>query len=84
MAQTEKKSYSMPLAQRFEVTFKKAFGKFKSGDKTKVTLPIAMKWISLGFVDETTAISSAIEKAEAKSVVEEKAEEKKKKEKTNE
>jgi len=70
MSKTEKKSYDMPLAKRFEVTFKKAFGKFQSGGKTSVTLPIALKWINLGLVDKTSEIDAATEKAEAKELIE--------------
>lgn len=55
----EKKSYSVDLKTRYEVTFKKDLGEFKKGDTTSVTLPIALKWIKGGYVDSTSEIGKA-------------------------
>lgn len=56
-------SYNMDLSEVYKVTFQKDFGAFKSGDETHVSLPIAMKWVKMGVVSETSEITSAADKA---------------------
>ena len=53
------KSYNMDLSEVYKVTFQKDFGAFKAGDETHVSLPIAMKWVKMGIVSETSEITSA-------------------------
>jgi hypothetical protein len=67
------KTYSVPLSKRFEVTFKKKFGKFNKGEKTSVTLPIAIKWINLGLIESSSEIDSAINESKAKELIKEKS-----------
>jgi hypothetical protein len=70
MSKEKEKSYPMPLSKRFEVTFKRSFGKFKKGDVTAVTLPIAAKWIASDLVDSTTEIKAELEKIGGKELIE--------------
>lgn len=53
------KSYNMDLSEVYRVVFQKDFGAFKAGDETYVSLPVAMKWIKMGMVSETSEINSA-------------------------
>lgn len=53
------KSYNMDLSEVYKVTFQRDFGAFKAGDETHVSLPIAMKWVKMGIVSETSEITSA-------------------------
>lgn len=53
------KSYNLDLSEVYRVTFQKDFGAFKAGDETYVSLPIAMKWVKMGIVSETSKITSA-------------------------
>ena len=57
------KSYNMDLSEVYKVTFQKDFGAFKAGDETHVSLPIAIKWVKMGVVSETSEINSAADKA---------------------
>lgn len=57
------KSYNMDLSEVYKVTFQKDFGAFKAGDETHVSLPIAMKWVKMGMVSETSEITSAADSA---------------------
>lgn len=57
------KSYNMDLSEVYKVTFQKDFGVFKAGDETHVSLPIAIKWVKMGVVSETSEITSASDKA---------------------
>ena len=56
------KSYNIDLSEVYKVTFQKDFGAFKAGDETHVSLPIAMKWVKMGVVSETSEITSAADK----------------------
>jgi hypothetical protein len=78
----DSKSFSVPLAKRFEITFKKTFGKFKKGDKTSVTLPVAIKWVNLVLVEKTSAITAAIAEAKAEPIINNPVKDKKTKDKT--
>lgn len=57
------KSYNMDLSEVYKVTFQKDFGAFKAGDETHVSLPIAIKWVKMSVVSETSEITSAADKA---------------------
>jgi len=52
-------SYKIDLSEVYKVIFQKDFGAFKAGDETHVSLPIAMKWVKMGIVSETSEITSA-------------------------
>jgi len=65
------KSYNMDLSEVYEVTFSKDFGAFKKGDKTHVSLPIAMKWIKKGVVSKTSDIIKAAEVAKCSDLLKE-------------
>lgn len=59
----DEKSYKMDLSEVYKVTFVKDFGAFRSGDETHVSLPIAMKWMKMGIVSETSEVAAAAEVA---------------------
>lgn len=59
----DEKAYKMDLSEVYKVVFVKDFGAFKSGDETHVSLPIAMKWMKMGVVSETTEVVAAAETA---------------------
>lgn len=53
------KAYNLDLSEVYKVAFQKDLGAFKAGDETYVSLPIAMKWVKMGIVSETSEITSA-------------------------
>lgn len=59
---SESKAYNMDLSELYEVMFIKDLGAFSKGEKTHVSLPIAMKWVNKGVVSSTSEITAAAEK----------------------
>lgn len=59
----DKKGYKFDLSEVYEVTFKKKTKYHEAGEKTLVSLPIAIKFVNDGRIELTPEVREAAEKA---------------------